>query len=266
MPHTLRRFAVGLSLVATVGVLAGAGSGPIRRLTQDPDAPRVELFAGIEDRTLEVRVSPRDEFQAVVSITNTTDKPVTVVAPEGVAAVHVLKQFPFPQQGNSANGPLGQNSQGEPGNSQSVAGQFGSFSQQGNNPFSGSGPSFFSVPAEKTVQILLRSVCLDYGKRTPSSRMTYELRRLEDHCSNPALVELFRMPDLKKVDRSVLQAAAWHLSNGLSFPELASKSTGIGVKQPLFTAAQLNAAKALVDAARKAADTAKSADPRVAGN
>src|SRR5262245_26058156 len=102
--RTLSRVAVCSLLALAVLTGLGAKGGPIHRLKLDPDAERIDLFAGIADATLEVRVTPRDEFEANVFITNLSDKPVTVVAPKSIAAVPVLKQF---AAGNGKKSPLG---------------------------------------------------------------------------------------------------------------------------------------------------------------
>jgi hypothetical protein len=263
--RVLTRFVLCSLVAASFVALTGAKGGPIRRLKLDPAAERVDLFTGMEDGSLEVRVVPRDEFQSSVFITNKSDKPLTVVAPQSVAAAHVLKQFQPPGQGTS--GPFGQilgNGQNEQGNGQSVGGQlspYGSQGSSGNSSFFGSGSFFFSVPADKTVQVALNSVCLDHGKRPPASSFKYELRRLEDHAGNPALVRLFQLRDLQKTDRKVVQAAAWHLSSELSFASMTTLMSDTGIPTPMFTGDQLRAAKELAEAAKKDAPLAAKPAP-----
>ena len=76
--------------------LTAAGDGPIRKPSFDPEAERVELFEAVDREQLSVRVGVRDAFRSNVFITNETDQPLTVVLPDGVVAVHVLKQFAPP--------------------------------------------------------------------------------------------------------------------------------------------------------------------------
>jgi hypothetical protein len=177
-------------------------SGVIRNLKYDPAAEPVKLFDGLEDHRLTARVVPKNEFVANVYLTNTTDKPLTVVLPKAVAAVHVLKQV-----GNSSSG-----NQQQSGNAQSVGGQFQNntnSSSQSNNSNSlkigGNGNGFFSIPPEKTVVTQLHTVCLDHGKKTPSPRMKYVLKEIEDYTSNQALWKLLENYDFQKKDRNAMQ-------------------------------------------------------------
>lgn len=239
-------------------------SGVIRNLKYDPAAEAVKLFDGLEDHRLEARVVPKNEFAANVYLTNTTTKPLTVVLPKAVAAVHVLKQIDDFPSGDIFSDSSG--NQQQSGNAQSVGGQFQNstnFSPQGNNSsflnnngigqnlFNGNG--FFSIPPEKTVVTQLHTVCLDHGKKTPSPRMKYVLRKLEDHTSNQALRKLLENYDPKKTDRNVMQAAAWHLANDISWRQLKSKKSRllIGVTRRYFTSKQLKNAQTLVENAQK---------------
>ncbi len=243
-------------------------SGVIRNLKYDPAAEVVKLFDGLEDHRLEARVVPKNEFAASVYLTNTTSKPLTVVLPKAVVAVHVLKQVDNFPAGDIFSNPSG--NQQQFGNAQSVGGQFQNstnFSPQGNNSnflnnngngngigqnlFNGNG--FFSIPPEKTVVTQLHTVCLDHGKKTPSPRMKYVLRKIEDHTSNQALRKLLENYNPKKTDRNAMQAAAWHLANDISWKQLKSKKSRsiIGVSRKYFTGNQLKHAQAMVEKSQK---------------
>ena len=60
-----------------------------------PGTPReeIDLFAGIAQQQLEVRLIPRDDLQCRLLITNKTDKPLSVKLPAAFAGVPVLAQF-----------------------------------------------------------------------------------------------------------------------------------------------------------------------------
>ena len=243
-------------------------SGVIRNLKYDPAAEAVKLFDGLEDHRLQARVVPKNEFAANVYLTNTTSKPLTVVLPKAVAAVHVLKQF----DGSSYSDIFSDSSgnQQQSGNAQSVGGQFQNntnFSPLGNNAnflntngigngigqnlFNGYG--FFSIPPEKTVVTQLHTVCLDHGKITPSHHLKYVLRKIEDYTSNQALRKLLENFNPKKTDRNAMQAAAWHLANDISWKQLNSKKSRsiIGVTRRYFTSKQLKNAHTLVENAQQ---------------
>lgn len=251
-----------LALLAVVG-LTGAKKGPIRKLTHDPAAPVVELFDGIEDGTLEVRVVPRNEFLARVYVTNTTDTPKTVELPKAVVGVHVLKQI-FGQQGipgiGTGNG-LGNQLGSQTGSGQDIGGNLQSSGTNGQFPFSnGTGSNFFSIPPESIVELKLNSVCLNHGNPTPQSKMTYELRRVEERVESPALRQLLAGYNPKRIDRKIMQAAAWHLANDISWQELARKQvTSIGLRpRPFIALPQLQVAMKLVEAAEKNTKAEKS--------
>jgi hypothetical protein len=131
-----RLTAVCLAVFLAAGSPPTRAAGPIRQPSFDPQAERVELFEGVEREQLSVRVSARDAFHSSVFITNETDQPLTVALPEGVVAVHVLKQFAPPGGVIGANngfdfGNNAQQGQGQ-GAAQSVGGNL--FGQgQGNN-------------------------------------------------------------------------------------------------------------------------------------
>ena len=287
-PSKARRALVTASLlVASCLALAApvlAKDGAIRRLTHDPDARTVELFAAQSEGLISVRVTPHDELRSNVFLTNNASEPLTVELPKAVAAVPVLKQFAsinpfFGNSGNGANGngPNAQNGQNNRNNAaQSVGGQLSPSGQQ-SLPFgsnSGNGQGFFkvngqkagkgngknsgkniggffcSIPAEKTVQIELQSVCLDHGKRTPSSKMSYELVPLAEHAEDPALVALLESPEFFHTSRPALQAAAWNLQNGVPLKSL-SRTTISDRHETFGASGALVQAQRLLDAARK---------------
>lgn len=270
-----------MRLVCVAGVMltvsyAQAGNNVIRQLTLDETAPVVDLFDGMESGQFQVKLVAKSANHAQVFIRNTTDAPLTVAVPKAAVGVHILPQFqgqnPFGanQNGQQLGNNLGQavgNQQDGGGSSQSVGGQMQPFGnqqqgfpnqQQGNgnnqNPgFFGNG--LFSIPPEKTVQLKMRTVCLDYGLPDPHLGLKYELRKLETAISNPVLRQL--LEDYSpRVDQNVMQAAAWHLSNGLNWKQvthLPNPRAPLGVAS-MFTAKTVKAAQALVQQAETAAE------------
>lgn len=260
-------------------VLMGASRGSITKLSLNPEATVVDLFAGQEAGQLEVRMVAESAQEGRIFITNTTDQPLTVSVPKGLAGVQVLPQFGqgngfgFPgAQGFAGQGLNGQN--GQNGLAQSVGGNAspvgnGAFpNSNGNNPFQlGNGPGFFSIPPEKTVQLAFHSVCLNYGRREPNARMKYVLVPAASVSSDPALQQLLADFSVRS-SREAQQAAAWHLANGMDWDRLRQlKNERVpGQPRPYFTAAQLQGARVLVDAARKAAGQEPPAENSVAAS
>lgn len=270
-PSRARTFIAAAAILA-VAQAASAREGVIRKLSYDPEARRVELFEAMEQDLVSVRISPRDEFESLVFVTNKTDAPLTVVFPKAVAAVPVLKQFGQQLgQGNPFNqsGQTGQNQANRNNAVQSVGGQIGASGQQTFNQGIGQGffntngngnakkaakiDGFFcSVPAEKTVQLELQSVCLDHGKRTPTVKMNFELRPIAEHANDPALVALFESVDMRTASRPAIQAAAWNIQNGVPLQTLV-RETVTGRHETYGAGQHLTNAKRLIEASHQVA-------------
>ena len=253
--------------------LMGASRGAITKLTLNPDAPVVDMFDGMEQGQFEVRLVAQSPHEGRIFITNKTDKPLTVAVPKGLVGVHVLPQIGL----NPGNNPIGNqpgglnNGQnGQNGLAQSVG---GNAAPAGNNAFPGGGPGFpgnngqnglgfFSIPPEKTVQIALNSVCLNYGRREPNAALRYQLVRAETVTTDPVLLQLLEEYS-PRTNRDVQQAAAWHLTNGLTWEQIAQLTDQKvpGQPTPLFTPRQIQGARELVEQVKKhAADRPKKAD------
>jgi hypothetical protein len=250
----------------------GASRGSITKLTLDPDAPVVDLFDGMEQKQFDVRLVAMNPNEGKIFITNKTDKPLTVSVPKGLAGIQVLPQFnqlgnPFGNQfGNQFGNPgaglnNGQNGQGQNGLAQSVGGNANPIGQNGfpgggigQQPGAGLNPGFFSIPPEKTVQIGLSSVCLNYGRREPHAGMKYQLVKADAVTTDPLLIQLLE-DYTPRTNRNSQQAAAWHLSSGLTWEQIAKLTDEKipGNRVPLFTKQQIEGARTLVDNARKRA-------------
>ena len=245
----LAGFVAGLLLAA--GASSAPADGGITRLRLDETAPRVELFAGLKDGRLVHRVVARDEFSSRVYLTNTTDQPLTVQVPPALGAVPILRQqgsngFPdfssLPINDETTSGDF-QNVLGQPNDAS--GGPLGFM-----DPSFDFGGSFFSIPAEKTVQFRLRSVCGEPGQRSPYPKVTYVLVPLEKLTDNPAVRELLVRWNPRKTNRQIMQAAIWNQHNGLDWKQLASRTVSRGpITYPVFGRGQLKAARQLVDQA-----------------
>jgi hypothetical protein len=255
--------AVCLSLgLATVAV--AASKQPIKKLTQDPGVPPVELFDAIEQGLVETTVIAKDSHQASVFVTNKSDAPVSIQFPQAVAAVQVLKQLGFGQRG-MGNGQGGNNGQaGGGGMSQSVGGgmQQGNMGNQmgqggangnmlGNGFQNGNGP-LFSVPPLKTVQVPLTTVCLAHGKPEPWARLKYKLVKLEDYSNDPVLHETLKLFVSGATDTETAQAAVWHLTDKMSWDDLRNKQIDRLSLDPVpfFSEGKVDAARELVHQAQ----------------
>lgn len=257
-----------LALVA-VTQFVGAGKSPMKVLKYDPTADKKEMFEALEAGALSVRIVAHDAKGGNMFFENLSGKPLTVELPEAVTMVHVLKQFGgggFGGGGQGAGGLGGSGfggQQGGLGGGQGLGGGFGG--QQGGfgggggiGQQGGGGGGFFSIPPERVAQVPYRSVCLNYGKPDPSPRMTYKPVRLEEYTDDKVLRETLRIFGTGRMDQIAAQAAAWHLTDKLSWDRLASLKEytlpGVYTSQvPTFSTVQLQTAQQLVDVAAQRA-------------
>jgi hypothetical protein len=253
-----------LTLCAAVAVtlnLTGAKRQPIKKLTYDRHAPVVDLFEGMEQGKFESTVRMSGPLGGTVFVENKTDKPLTVKLPAAVATVQVLKQF---GGGVGGGGGFGGAGGGGLGGGQAGGGGFGGGGGIGGGGIGGAGGGgVFSIPADRVAQVSLTTVCLNHGKADPSPRMTYKLVPINAYTSNETLRELVTMVGTGKLDPAAAQAAAWHLTDKMSWEELAAKMIehGPGIpSEPYFTRSQLESARQLVLQAATAASERETGD------
>lgn len=251
----------GLALLTS---MASAGAGefkkPITKPKYDPSAEKVELFDGIESKSLDVVMRPQNEFVGNVFIKNNTDKPITVVLPDAVVGIQVHPQFGGGGMGGGGMGGMGGGGMGGMGGGgqQAMGGGMGGGGMGGGGMGGGGmggggmGGGFFSIPAAETVKVQMNSVCLEHGKKNPTARSTYRLVPVEQFSDKPELKVLCSAIGSGKLDRNVAQAAAWHLSSNMSWDQLASKmfDRAAAADVPYFTREQLVAAHQLVQGAQ----------------
>ena len=93
------------------------------------------------------------------------------------------------------------------------------------------------------------TVCLEHGKPEPSSRHAYKLAPVESFSSDPKLAIVLESLGRGELSQKVAQAAAWHLSNGLTWEQLAAEKidhAGGVPDEPYFTPSELMAAQQVV--------------------
>ncbi len=245
----LRRYLVVVTTFAlscAFGSLLAQGETPQKLVSAD--APPQELFAAIEAGDLEVGVVPRDARRLTIQFKNKTDRPLTILMPPALAAAPVLAQQPwgFPGGGQPNNQQNGQNNQQAPQQLGLGRGQGNGNNRGGGNPFP---QGIFNIPAGRAIKIKADCVCLEYGKPEPDARMEYELKPLAEVCDKPELAGVLRSLGDEQIDQRVAQAAAWHLTNELTWDKLASllrREVG-AYKEMQFTGSEVAAAKRLVE-------------------
>jgi hypothetical protein len=235
-----RCLGVGAALLLLAATAAAAeGRGKIGQY--DPQAQTVEMFAGIKQGDIAVKLIPKDSTQCNLLIENKTDKPLNVKLPDVFAGVPVLAQAGA--QPRARSGGTGGRS-----TTQSVSGGTG-------------GGGMFNVPPEKVGQLKLPTVCLEHGKGEPRAAVPYQIEPLEKVTTKPGVRELCQMLGNGRIDQRAAQAAAWHLNGGMSWQELAAKRIrhANGTSEPYFTQAEMQAAMQVAATALKQADQQKPA-------
>jgi hypothetical protein len=207
-----------------------------------------ELFAAEADGLVAVKYIPNDSRSAQVIITNRTSKPLSLRLPAAFAGVPVLAQMGMGGGGAAAGFGAG----GIGGGPQATGGGLGGQGMNGMGGGGGAGAAgggAFSIPPQKTRVLRVTTVCLEHGKPEPSSRHPYKLAAVESFSTDPKLAVVLESLGRGELSQKVAQAAAWNLSNGLSWERLAAEKidhAGGVPDEPYFTAAELLAAQRVV--------------------
>jgi hypothetical protein len=220
----------------------------------------VHLFDGIKDGRLEVKFITLDSRKANLLIHNTTKQPLSVDLPDAFAGVPVLAQFGGGGGGQFGGGGGGLGGGG--GGGQSVGGGGGGLGGGGGG-FGGGGGGQFNVPAERVGKLQVKTVCLEHGKPEPRAAMSYSIVPIEEFSQDAELQELLTLVGTGSFSPGAEQAAAWHISNKMSWEELANKriQRANGTSQRYFSIPQLREATALVSIAKQKAAQRESKSP-----
>jgi hypothetical protein len=239
--------ALALSIVVpgTSADTAKAGKKKVVPATKvDPSLEHVDVFEGIEKGMLEIKMLPKDAMGGNMFIENKTDKPLNVDFPPAFIGKQVLKQFGqggFGGQGGLGGGGLGGGGLGGGGlgggGQQAQGGGFGGGGLGGGGLGGGGlgggglgggglggGGGFFSVPPDRIVRAAYRSVCLEHGKPDPTPGSVYRIGKVAEISDDPVLEQTLILVASGQIDPQAGQAATWHLTNKMSWQELAAKA------------------------------------------
>lgn len=242
----LTMFAHGPALAAESAGSSSAASSP----SGVPD-----LFEAQERQLVSVRYIPNDAKSAQIIVTNRTRQPLTLRLPAAFAGIPVLAQMGMGGMGGMGGGNQGGFAAGGIGGGpQTTGGGMGGMGGQGMNGMGGGGMGMggggaFSIPPERSRTFRVPTVCLEYGKPEPSSRMPYQFGRTEAFSSDPRLAIVLESLGRGELSQKVAQAATWHISNGLSWEKLAAEKidhAGGIPDEPYFSQAELVAAHRVV--------------------
>jgi hypothetical protein len=219
-----------------------------------------DLFEAEAQQLVSLRYIPNNAKSAQIIVTNRTRRPLTLRLPDAFAGVPVLAQMGGMggmgggNQGGFAAGGIG-------GGPQTTAGGAGGLGGQGMNGMGGGGMGMggggaFSIPPERSRTFRVPTVCVEYGKHEPSSRMPYKLTKAETFSSDPKLAFVLESLGRGELSQKVAQAAAWHIANGLTWEKLAAEKidhAGGIPDEPYFSQAELVMAYRLVAVATEEA-------------
>lgn len=230
------------------------------------DAETVELFSAVKAGDVEVKLVPKDTTQATVIVKNLTKKPLRIQMPAAFAGVPVLAQDDFGGGAGDFGGGGGDLGGGQGQQQQALGGGMMGGGMGGMGMGGGMmGGGMFNVAPERVRKVKVATVCLEHGKKDPNPRVPYELRPLKSFTSNPQVAEVCMMLARREIDQVSAQAAAWHLTDKLSWNELARK---VKVKhlngsvEMYFTPNKVRRAMKIVQAAKqRASKRAKQKSP-----
>ena len=87
----------------------------------------------------------------------------------------------------------------------------------------GGGGGVFNIGPDSVTKRNLTTVCLEHGKDDPKPRIAYELKPIDSFTKNKKVVALLGMLGRGEISQEIAQATSWHLTDGLSWEELANK-------------------------------------------
>jgi hypothetical protein len=231
---------------------------------------RTEFFKAVETGAIEIKVNMKDIGHGNLSVTNKTDRPLSIEMPPAFATVPVLAQGGFGGPGGGGGGGFGGGGFGGGGGGQVGGGGFGGggfggggFGGGGGGGFGGGGGGgvggggLFNIPPGRVGRVDFQTICLEHGKPDPRPRMNYTIKPLSTVSTDPKIYELCRMLANDEVTQLVAQAAAWNIANGLSWDELLVKNRVElmgGYYERYFTPTQLQIAHKIVDVASERAE------------
>ncbi len=270
---------IALSLTAVVAQARDAGTS--KQPASRPTAVVHDVLDAESAGLVTVKFIPNDSRSAQILVTNKSSKPLTLKMPAAYAGVPVLRQMGGMGgmgggmggmgggMGGMGGGMGGGQAMGGGGMGGGMGGMGGGMGGMGGGMggmgggMGGMPGGAFSVPPEKTKTMRITTVCLEHGKKEPSSRMAYKLVALESFSTDPKLQSLLEALGRGELSQKVAQAATWHVANGLTWEELSAKKIDrLGRPDDAwFTANELMMAHRSVAVASERAAAAEAAEP-----
>jgi hypothetical protein len=221
-----RRLAL-CGLAANAVALPLTISGAIRnsgnRSFQSLDNDTVEFFAAKKAGLIDVMFIPRSSKSANIMMKNRTKRKLSIRMPEAFAGVPILGQM---GGGGMGMGGGGMGMGGGGGQQQGMGGGGGGGMGMGGGGMGMGGGGmggFQNIEPGRVRKVKVTTVCLEHGKKDPNPRIKYDIVPIENFTRNAQVIELCRMLGSGKLDQMSAQAAAWHLTDNLSWQQLVQK-------------------------------------------
>jgi hypothetical protein len=210
----------------------------------------VPLFSAMADGTIEARLIARNSRQARLIVENKTKRPLSIRLPMAFAGTPVLAQLNDVVNPDDAPQDVGVAPllNGRPNR----ALQWNPAWPNARPNFPNQGP-IFNVPPEKVGNLHLVGVCLEHGKPSPRAAVKYEIKPLGEVTEKPEVAEICSMLGRGEIKQRAAQLAAWHLSNEMSWQQIAGIRHQLGfTSKPVYTSVEISAAKEAVERATEA--------------
>jgi hypothetical protein len=249
-----------MALTLTLGLPMASAANRVSQYGAEPmeGYQEIDLFQAINDGVVDVQFIAKNAKEANIIIKNKMGKPLAIKMPAAFAGVPVLAQF-----GGGGGGQGGFGGGGQGGGGGGFQGGGGGFGGQGGGQGGGGGGQggFFNVAPEKVGKMKVDFMCLEHGKKDPTARTPYKIVPITEFTQDTNVIELCKMLGRGEISQNIAQAAAWHLTDGLSWNELASKNRvefSNGYTEKFFNGSELHVAfQATQEAARRAKVTAE---------
>jgi hypothetical protein len=246
MNRTLALVDAGMFLASELGSAVSPVRGEGAPQAAAEAAP-MDLFDAMQRGDVEAKFIARSSERGRIVMENKTQQPLNVEIPEAFIGVP-LAQFGGGMGGGMMGGGMG----GGMGGQQSVGG--GGGNRGGNRGGGRRGGGGFNIPPEKIVRVDVDLLCLDHGKKDPSSSKPYAIRPIENFIKDPAVIAIVAAYGNGDLPPAAAQAAVWHANSEVGWDELASKLTGTKrnkVREPYFSGGEIRDAMAIVQHARQ---------------
>ena len=216
-------------LLATT--LTGASVAAVSSDDDGEPAPPADASAAVSvldarkagDLAVEVRGAGEAKVKMVLK--NTSGKRLKVVVPPGLVASSAAGQG----RGGGAGGAGGGFQSMGLGSVSNRGDAFGEFRGEAGGETTGfrsvrvddlNAEKAIAVPAGKTIELTVSSVCLNYGVATPTPRDKFELVEVEEYSGDARVRKALRSLATYGTSHGVAQAAMWRVCNGVEFGEM----------------------------------------------